>query len=96
MNDMNEFHIHHLNPNGKNCTEIMLELSEYIDGALPGSLCEAIEQHLKECPKCTIVVDTLRKTIAMYQECSKADELPRDVRDRLFKKLDLDDYVQKH
>ncbi|MCE5207262.1 MAG: zf-HC2 domain-containing protein [Chloroflexi bacterium] len=93
-NHVNDIHLHHLNPNGRNCSEIMLELSEFVDGALPKSLCDEIEHHLHECPECTIVVDTLRKTINLYQECSKADELPHEVRERLYKKLNLDDYLQ--
>ena len=89
MEPNNRYHLH---PDGKNCSELMAELSEYVDGSLQQSLCDELELHLKDCPNCTIVVDTLRKTIHLYQETSRSEHIPDDVRARLYKKLSLEAY----
>lgn len=95
MNDQshNSPHLHHFNPKGKNCAEMMLELSEYVDGSLPETVCTEIRAHLQTCENCTIVVDTLKKTISLYQQTSQADRIPEDVKARLYKKLDLTDLL---
>jgi hypothetical protein len=40
-------------------------------------------------------VNTLRKTIELYEQTATPAELPQDVRERLFFKLELDDYLKK-
>jgi predicted anti-sigma-YlaC factor YlaD len=76
----------------KSCREILAPLSEYISGEAAESLCAEIEAHLSECENCRVVVDTVRKTILLYQSTAAA-ELPTDVRRRLYQVLDLDDYL---
>lgn len=77
------------------CQQLLGSLSEYIDGELQAELCAALEAHLQECENCRVVVNTLRKTIELYKETSAPDELPGAVRERLFVKLQLEDYVKK-
>lgn len=77
------------------CQQLLGSLSEYIDGELQAELCAALEAHLQECENCRVVVNTLRKTIELYKETSVPDELPGAVRERLFVKLQLEDYVEK-
>lgn len=77
------------------CRELLSSLSEFIDGALETELCAQIESHLAECENCRIVVDSLRKTITLYQQTSQEPDLPEDVRLRLFKRLDLEDFFRK-
>lgn len=74
------------------CKDFLSKFSDFIDGELPAELCEQIKTHLAECTNCTIVMDTLRRTIELYQESGKEDVLPEDVRSRLFARLHLDDY----
>jgi predicted anti-sigma-YlaC factor YlaD len=76
----------------KSCREILAPLSEYISGEAAESLCAEIEAHLSECENCRVVVDTVKKTILLYQSTAAA-ELPTDVRRRLYQVLDLDDYL---
>jgi anti-sigma factor (TIGR02949 family) len=76
-----------------NCGMLLGELSEYVDGELAAELCAALERHLADCPKCTVVVNTLRKTIDLYHEASECEALPEDVRKRLFARLDLEGYL---
>jgi anti-sigma factor (TIGR02949 family) len=77
------------------CSQLLSSISEYIDGTLSPQLCADLEQHLCECENCTIVVDTLRKTISVVQTCADEDSLPGEVRTRLFQSLNLDDYLSK-
>ncbi|MDD2694953.1 MAG: anti-sigma factor [Anaerolineales bacterium] len=77
------------------CRHLLGELSEYIDGTLEAKLCAEIERHLLECERCRVVVDTLHKTVYLVQSTASEVQVPQEVRQRLFKRLDLDDFVQK-
>jgi anti-sigma factor RsiW len=70
------------------CHELVALFSEYIDGELEAALCAELEAHLADCPDCRVMVDTVRKTITLYQSQSHA-ELPAEVQDRLFRVLKL-------
>lgn len=72
----------------------MATLSEYIDGSLSEELCEALERHLSECENCRVVVNTTRKTIELYQAMDAPGPLPEDVRERLFRRLELEEFIR--
>jgi anti-sigma factor RsiW len=77
-----------------NCRSLLGSLSDYVDGTLSQELCAEIENHLSECHNCHVVVDTLRKTISLYhQSATEAGEVPAMVKERLFRILNLDDYI---
>ncbi|MFQ5817713.1 MAG: anti-sigma factor family protein [Terriglobia bacterium] len=65
-----------------NCKEVVRELSNLLDGELTPNLLEELERHLHHCVDCRIVVDTTRKTIAIFQH-SEPMPLPEGVRHRL-------------
>jgi len=77
------------------CKQLLGNLSEYIDRDLQAELCAEIEAHLKDCDNCRIVVNTLRKTVELYEQTSEPVGLPQSVRERLFLKLELGDYLKK-
>lgn len=77
------------------CKQLLGNLSDFIDGELEEELCAEIEAHLQGCTDCQVVVNTLRKTIELYERCAEPSDLPQDVRERLFYKLELDDYLKK-
>ncbi len=77
------------------CQQLKSEICEYVEGTLSSQLCEDLEKHLDQCPDCTVVVNTLRKTINLYHQTTDVNEpLPKDVRQRLFARLNLDDYLK--
>lgn len=78
-----------------NCRHLLGSLSDYIDGSLEDSLCDEIERHLAECQDCRIVVDTLHKTVSLYQDMVQQSDVPEGVRQRLFTRLNLDDFIEK-
>jgi len=76
-----------------NCSHLLKSLSEYIDGAISQELCAEIDRHLEDCDNCRIVVDSLRKTVYLYKVSAQETEMPEDVRQRLFHRLDLDEFL---
>ncbi|MFZ5821123.1 MAG: anti-sigma factor family protein [Chloroflexota bacterium] len=77
----------------KNCKSLLGSLSDYVDGAAQEDLCREIERHLSECEDCRVVVDTLKKTVYLYHATAKTD-LPAGVRERLFMRLNLEDFLK--
>ena len=77
--------------NKKVCFELLEQLSEYIDGRLSANLCDDIEAHLQDCHNCSVVVDTLRKTVQLYQRSSAEDKMPEDMRTMLSQIISVDD-----
>jgi len=75
------------------CHKYLPGLSEYIDGELSPELCAELERHMAGCERCRIVVNTTRKTIDLYQTSSDQQKTPSDVRERLFKRLNLGDFL---
>ena len=79
----------------KNCRRLLGSLSEYLDGELDEELCSVLEQHMEDCEDCRIVVDTLRKTVYLYHESAQTDDIPTDIRQRLYKSLNIEEYLKK-
>jgi anti-sigma factor (TIGR02949 family) len=80
-------HIH------KNCKDLLGSLSSYIDGDLDPQLCEELEKHLAGCTDCQVVLNTTKRTIDLVHAPIEKPDLPEDVRERLFKRLNLDNYL---
>ena len=64
------------------CDEVLDQLSEYIDEETRAELCDAIREHLVRCQDCQVKVDTVRKTIVLYQKNSSV-EIPVRVTTKL-------------
>ncbi len=77
----------------KNCQELLGSLSAYIDGDLSPELCQELEKHLAGCNDCRVVLNTTKRTIDLVQVPLEKPDLPDDVRERLFKRLNLDNYL---
>ena len=81
---------HHIN-----CQSLLNSLSDYVDGNLGSELCADIERHISECHDCRIVVDTMKRTIYLYHKTAgKKIDIPDVVRERLYRSLNLDDYLK--
>ncbi|HSO12700.1 MAG TPA: anti-sigma factor [Anaerolineales bacterium] len=77
----------------KNCEELLGSLSAYIDGDLSPELCQELEKHLAGCDNCRVVLNTTKRTIDLVHSPLEKPDLPDDVRERLFKRLNLDNYL---
>ncbi len=80
--------IHH-----QNCTHFLNSLSDYVDDELSAELCQELERHMSDCEDCQIVVDTLKKTVYLYHETAEEPIIPSDVRVRLYRRLNLDEFL---
>jgi predicted anti-sigma-YlaC factor YlaD len=95
MNDHNHDHEgeHHIHVyHRKECKDLLGSLSEYVDGVLEEELCREIEAHMAECENCRVVVDTLTRTVELYQTAPTPD-LPDDVKERLYTRLRFEDFL---
>lgn len=81
----------HDHEHGK-CRDLLGNLSDYVDGDLEESLCREIESHMADCENCRVVVDTLRKTVWLYHALP-SEPLPAAVEQRLFKRLELTEFL---
>ena len=64
------------------CLELFDQLGDYLDREARQDLCRAIEEHLRHCSNCRVVVDKTRKTILLYQ-ADRLLPMPPAVVDRL-------------
>jgi hypothetical protein len=64
------------------CTEFLAMIDDVIDQSIVGETRAEIEDHLRTCGHCEVVLDTTRKTIEIYR-CHDIYELPSDLRERL-------------
>ncbi len=69
-------------PKKLGCEEVLEQLSDYLDEDARSELCEAIEAHLSRCHDCQVEVDTIKKTILLYQ-ADRVIEMPVAVSGRL-------------
>jgi anti-sigma factor RsiW len=51
-------------PDHITCQELVEQVTEYLDGALPVEEAELLEQHINFCEGCDWYVDEMRRTIA--------------------------------
>lgn len=65
-----------------NCSQVIQQLSEYLDGGLDSTLARDLAHHLEGCFDCRLVRDTTRRTIEIFCNCRPAP-LPPGVRRRL-------------
>jgi predicted anti-sigma-YlaC factor YlaD len=52
------------------CKDVAKHLCENLDHQLNSLMCREIKKHLQECPNCTAYLDSLKKTISLYQSVS--------------------------
>lgn len=74
---------------GELCAELSSQLPDYLDGEAKEAICREIEAHLAECSDCRIVIDTMKKTIALYRAAPR-EAVPGNVHQRLVKLLNLE------
>ena len=58
------------------CKELLLQISDYIDGTLQPKEHLELEKHLATCPRCRTFVNTLKTTISL---CQSLYEVPAPV-----------------
>ena len=59
------------------CTEFLSEFGEYLDGCASPEVKSCIEEHLRDCQSCRVIIDSTAKTIRIVTE-SESFTLPAD------------------
>lgn len=52
------------------CLKILRRLSAYLDDELPRRLCDQINGHLRDCPRCETFLRSLKQTIVLCRHSS--------------------------
>jgi anti-sigma factor RsiW len=74
---------------GLRCSEVLGDLSEYLDGSLAPDVVAHIEDHLRGCDLCERFGGEMAATVrALRQKLSEPDPLPAEAEERLRKRLD--------
>lgn len=73
--------------------EFMLKIEEQLGADAEDDLIAEVAKHMEECPDCKIYIDSIKQTISLYRTTEKEQSIPDDVSDRLFRKLDLKDFM---
>jgi predicted anti-sigma-YlaC factor YlaD len=55
------------------CQEVLDQLADYLDDDARIELCRQIEAHLAKCRNCQVEVDTVKKTIVLFQTGSRVE-----------------------
>jgi anti-sigma factor RsiW len=63
--------------------QIFKKVCDFLDGELDDVTCKELEKHLAGCPRCRIYVDTVRRTILLYQVKDSPRKLPAQARKQL-------------
>lgn len=66
---------------------VIKEVSAFIDGELDEATQEELKKHVAACPRCRVYVDTLRKTIVLYQTKDAPKQVPAAAQKRLYAKI---------
>ncbi len=68
---------------------VMIQLREQLGKDIDAEVLEDLAQHMKECPDCKIYVDTVRQTVELYRVVESPTKVPKEVTERLYKRLHL-------
>jgi predicted anti-sigma-YlaC factor YlaD len=64
------------------CQELVELVTDYLEGAMPGSEHERFDEHLGNCPYCVIYLDQMRQVIAALGRLD-AESLSPEAKDAL-------------
>lgn len=51
------------------CSQIMAQLSDYLDGEVSAQTRQMVEAHLANCRRCSLVYSTTRRTLRVVTDC---------------------------
>lgn len=68
------------------CKEFLRELNDFLDDVIDPAMRQDWQKHVDECPNCFVMVDTTRKTLAVYKG-QEEQQVPPDIKTRLMEAL---------
>jgi len=70
------------------CLDVAKHVCGDLDEHIDSEECRAIRKHLESCPNCTAYLDSLKKTVLIYQHIP-SPRFPKRSRKKLFAKLKI-------
>ena len=70
-----------------NCEQVWQEISNYLEGEVDADLRSAMEEHIRQCKRCSAVLDGTRNVIELYGD-ERALEIPLGFSQRLHRRLE--------
>ncbi len=70
------------------CLEVAKHVCGELDEHMDSPECRAIRKHLETCPNCTAYLNSLKKTVLIYQHIPNP-RAPKRMRRKLFAKLKI-------
>ena len=68
------------------CQQLLQSWSEFLDDEMPRDGHQRLESHLAGCQDCQVLVQTMEKTLQLYQQLEQP-KLPEEAVDRLWQTL---------
>ena len=65
------------------------QICDFMGEDLDAPACQEVAEHLENCPNCKVYLDTVKKTVTICRENEKEKAMPEDVKNRLYKVLNL-------
>ena len=65
-----------------NCREVLQELNTYFDESLAEDVRRDLEEHLRQCRHCRVVLDSTKHTLRIIADC-KTFDLPETLSERI-------------
>jgi hypothetical protein len=72
----------------EDCRPFMDKFCESLGEDPSSQLCRELQEHLEHCPDCTLQVNTIKRTVEIYQ-AMPPQTVPGEVQKRLLVKLNL-------
>jgi len=72
------------------CEKLLKRLCDDMAENVNSELCADLKEHLETCEDCRNQVESVRGTVNLYH-CLKEKRVPRDIHERLFKLLNVED-----
>jgi len=69
--------------------DVYKQICDFMGEDLNAPVCKEVAEHLESCPDCKVYLDTVKKTVTICQESEKEEELPEDIKNRLFNVLNI-------
>ncbi|MFC1557431.1 zf-HC2 domain-containing protein, partial [candidate division KSB1 bacterium] len=63
------------------------EICDYLGGDLDSEMCEEIKEHLENCPECGVYIDSIKRTVYLYQKNKEGYTIPNDCRKKILKNI---------
>lgn len=69
------------------CKEAYLFICDNLDQPIDSPECQEIRRHIAECPDCQSYLDSLKKTVTLYQTVPNPQRVPQGVHERLMRMI---------